>query len=240
MAKALLLLRAATEGSALQDQLAAGLASAFEDAVDITVQLLAVPSENLFYDPASPWPLPDCVVEVRSAPGKALADAYPALDDALAGLQIAPGSLALVMQERAFIPSAPQDCHYYQLMFRKAGLSRADYLDYYSRFHCRMGFNTPGIAGYSQNYVDSEASAALAARLGVATCDAESISELRMPSAEAFVANPDVMAVAEPAAEDEKRFVDRAQALAFTSQSLLRLGDFEQINEAVYPQHFPD
>lgn len=239
MAKALLLLRAAETGGALQAQLLAGLGSAFEDCSATTVQLLSVPAENLFYDPASPWPLPHSVIEVITAPGKALVESYDRLQAALAGLALAPDSLALVMLERIYIPSAPQACYYHQLMFRKAGLSRSDYLEYYSRFHCRMGFNTPGVAGYSQNDVDGEASAELAGRLAIATCDAQSISELRMSSVEAFVSNPEVMAVAEPAAIDEARFVDRARALAFTSAVVQRWGDFERIGESVYPQHFP-
>jgi len=102
-----------------------------------------------------------------------------------------------------------------------------------------MGFNTPGIAGYTQNYIDVEASASLADKLGLATVAADSISELTMQSVEAFIGNVQLAEVGGAAALDEERFVDRSRNVAFCSEVLLRLGDFDAVSEAAFDQHFP-
>jgi hypothetical protein len=102
-----------------------------------------------------------------------------------------------------------------------------------------MGRHTREIAGYSQNDIDAAASAGLAQLLGFSTREVTSISELKMPSPEAFIGNPETMAIAEPAAIDEARFVDRPRSVSFTSRVIMRLGDFDAIREPVFPQHFP-
>ena len=44
--------------------------------------------------------------------------------------------------------------------------------------------------------------------------------------------------VASAAPADEARFIDRARSVAFSSEVVLRLGDFGRIDEPVFAQHF--
>jgi len=240
MAKALLFLRAADNTLAqLQEVMESSLRAAFADAPHVTIQLMRAPQTDYFHDPASPLQRPDLTLEIVSAAGKPLGTLHEALSAVLAGLPIDPASEVYVMHERPFIPCEPQAFYYHYLMVRRADFSSADYSDYYSRFHSQMGMHTREIAGYSQNDIDGPASTGLAELLGLSTRgEVTSISELKMPSPEAFVGNPDTMAVAEPAAIDEERFVDRARSVSFSSQVILRLGDFSAIREPVHPQHF--
>ncbi|MDZ7784756.1 MAG: hypothetical protein U5K56_18030 [Halioglobus sp.] len=80
------------------------------------------------------------------------------------------------MHERVFVACDPQPYYYHYLMRRRAEFAAADYLEYYSRFHSRMGMHTPAIAGYSQNDIDPAASAALAQRLGLHWREVTSVS----------------------------------------------------------------
>lgn len=241
MAKALLLLQA-TEGQV--DALQAALSSALDAVVgtvdDTTAQLMVAAEPDFFYVPQAPHQRPDLVLELVTAPGKPLASVYPKLSELLLDQPVSKASEVFVMQTRNYIQAPAQPYHYHYLMLKKPGFSTADYVDYYSKFHCRMGFNTPGIAGYWQNYIDPEASATLAQLLDLTTRDVTSISELSMQSTEDFVSDPATMAVAEPAAQDEERFVDRTQSVAFTSRVIARCGNFERIEQAVFPQHFAD
>ena len=242
MAKALLMLTA-TEGNraALQQALADSLEAVFAERDQLTVQLMKAPDTDFFYDPQSPYARPELVVEVITAPGKPLSTLHQELVAVMAGLPIKAESQAFVMLERKYIVCQPQQYYYHYLMLKRPEFSAADYRDYYSNFHANMGRHTVGIAGYSQNDIDPPASAELANLLGLSTRDVTSISELKMPDPEAFISNPETMAVAEPAAIDEERFLDRANSVSFTSQVILRLGDFERIQEPVFPQHFaPD
>lgn len=237
MAKLLLLLQGAAEEILAPLERAVGPEFAADE--DFAVQLLREPDADPFLDPAAPLPRPQVILDVRVRAGRPLADCYDALGRLLQGLPVAAGSLALVMHTREYIPAPPQPVHYHLLMFRKGGTSHADYLDYYSRFHARMGFNTPGIAGYVQNYIDADASEALARRLGLATVLPDSISELTFESAAALLPQLAAAEVAQAAPVDEARFIDRSRSVAFTSEVVLRVGDFEGIHDAVFEQHFP-
>ncbi|NND68359.1 MAG: hypothetical protein HKN19_12300, partial [Halioglobus sp.] len=212
MAKLLLLLHGAVDD--LLAPLERDLAAEFAAAEDVAVQLLREPAADPFFDPAAPLPRPQVVVDLRVRAGRALADCYDALGRLLQGLPVSAGSLALVMHTREYIPAPPQPVHYHLLMFRRSGTSHADYLDYYTRFHARMGFNTPGIAGYVQNYVDAEASEALAVKLGLATVLPDSISELTFESTEALLPQLAAAEVAKAAPVDEARFIDRSRSLS--------------------------
>ncbi len=242
MAKALLFLIAEdNRAAALERHLTRALKDQFGDDEQHTVLLMRAVADDFFHDPASAaYPRPDVVLELASAPGRPLAGSLPGLEAALDDAPLAgQRSLALVMLERQVIPCPPQPVHYHYLMLKADGFSQADYLDYYCNFHARFGLNTPAIAGYSQNIVDLPGSEDLAARLGLGYREVTSISELKMPSLQAFAADPGVLAIAEPAALDEARFVNRAKSVMFNSAVILRLGNFEVIGEAVFPQHFP-
>lgn len=208
-----------------------------EDAV--TAQLMREPQDDPLHDPSGPHRRPQLVVEVMTAPGLPLGSLCGALRDLLREGDIAQSSQVFAMHARVFIAAPPQPLYYYHLLHRRPEFSVADYHDYYTRFHSRMGFHTPGIAGYAQNYIDLRASEALADSLGLATREVTSISELSMPSTEAFFAAPGLAELSRAAAADEARFVDRAQSLFFCAEVVTRAGDFDAIREAVFEQHYP-
>jgi hypothetical protein len=237
MAKLLLLLRA-VPGESLYEALAEGLQVEFGGDGGLTVQLMEALANDPFYEPRAHLSRPDSVLEVVTRAGIPLASTTSALRRLAKELPLAQDSLALAVQHRRYIGAPPQRVHYHQLMFPKAGWCRADYMDYYTRFHCRMGFNTPGIAGYIQNYIDSRASRELADALGIETVPAWSISELTMEDPGAMLSDPGVGEVANAAAVDEERFLDRDRNVAFCSEVTLRLGDFDAVNEPAFEQYF--
>ena len=240
MAKALFFLIA--EGGdvdALQATLIARLEAQFAGQPHATVQLMRQPETDFFYNPESPHPCPNLVLEVITSPGKPMGTLQDMLQQVLDGVSLDPASMVLLMQARTYIPGPPQPFYYYYLMNKRADFTTADYNDYYSKYHCRMAFNTPGVGAYWQNYIDQAGSEALALSLGLGCREVTSISELALPDVMKFVSAPELMDIADPAAADEERFVDRADSVAFTSEVVLRIGDFEQIDEAIFEQHFP-
>jgi hypothetical protein len=114
-----------------------------------------------------------------------------------------------VMHPRVFKPDLQQPVHYLYFMKRRTNLCRADYFDYYMNSHYRFGMQTRGI-GYTQNYVDSEESARLAQEAGFQLLDCDSVSEMHFYSVEQFKALNTVAEMAQAAAEDEERFVERS------------------------------
>jgi len=237
MAKSLLLLDT-DKPRALQALLEERLPAVFAGEAQFTAQLMSAVSDDPFYDPRSPYARPQFLLDLVSAPGRPLAQLYPALAELLPDAPLKSSSSALVMHERVFVACDPQPYYYHYLMRRRPEFTAADYLEYYSRFHSRMGMHTPAIAGYSQNDIDPAASAALAERLGLHWREVTSISELKLPSVDGFIGHPDVMQVAGPAAADEENFVDRFNSVSFCSQVIVRCGDFETIAEPVFEQHF--
>lgn len=239
MAKILGMLHAAEDAVLLEERLLAALANQTGRDKYATVQLMRKREDDIFYRPDSPHPRPDLVLEMIAAPGKTLQTLYPLLEQLLFDLPVAAGSLILAMVEHKFISSPPQKFYYHYLMVRRDDYSDADYLEYYSRFHSRMGFHTPAVAGYSQNYVDASASRSLASRLGLMWRPVTSVSELKMASVDAFLGSDAVATVAGPAAEDEVRFLDRHNSVSFSSEVIWRCGDFNTIDDPIFPQHFP-
>lgn len=239
MAKALLLITA-PEGKrdALKTQLSEGLEQYFSGLAHVTAQLMQQLEPDFFYDPGSPHPRPEFIVEIVTAPGRPLGSVQESMSQLLQGAPHDNSSLVLVMQERKFIPGPPQPFYYHYLMMKKSDFVTADYNDYYSNYHSSMGFQMPAIEGYSQNYIDQAASAALAKLLGLQSRDVTSISELKIPDIQALLVDPGLVALAEPAAADEAHFVDRDNSVSFTSEAILRFGDFEHIDEPVFEQQF--
>lgn len=220
-------------------QLGEALSLHFAQQPHTCVQLMQPHPDDLFFVAPANYTRPQAVVEVTVQPGKVLGDIYAALTEVVQGVRIAPSSLVYVVHEKRFIDCPPQAVHYHYLMLKRPEFSVADYNDYYSHFHCRMGFHTPAIAGYSQNYVDMIASQALAERLGLDCHEVTSISEMKMVSLQALASAPELAAIAQPAAEDEERFVDRSRSVSFSSEVVLRIGDFASITDSVFSQHFP-
>lgn len=187
------------------------------------VQLMRAADPDPLFNPKSKHPRPALVLELIVPPGELLSSKVDELlAPALEGLSLSASSLALMMYEHAFIPCGPQAFHHHFLMVKKPEFSDADYLDYYVHRHSRMGPKTPGIAGYSQNYIDPSGSKSIAALLGLQTRPVNSISELKLASVESFLTHPDLPATGAEAIADEKRFVDRRNSVAFTSEVVWR------------------
>lgn len=237
MAKVLVFLDSAAP-AALIEALRPALQKHFAARAHTCVQLMQAHPNDVFFVAPDGYTRPQAVVEVSVSPGTILADCYASMAAALRGLPMLSSSLVFVVQERRFIDCAPQPVHYHYLMVKRADFTVADYNDYYSNYHCRMGLHTPAIAGYSQNYVDLDASQALAQQLGLGCREVTSISELKMPSLEALAAAPGLAAIAAPAAADEARFVDRERSVSFASEVVLRIGDFTTLADAAFEQHF--
>ena len=237
MAKLLLLLQT-DDPDALQTALCARVEAVFGASPPVTLQLMREAPGDVFYDPQSPHPRPQLVLELVAAPGSALVDHAGQLAELLRDAPVRAESMALVMQERIFIDCDPQPVHFHYLMLKKPQMSVADYNDYYVNYHSRFGLHTPGIAGYRQNYVDHAASQAMARQLGLSCREVTSISELIMPSLQAFLASPAMAELGEPAAQDEARFMDRHNSVSFCSEVVLRLGDVQAVREAVFEQYF--
>ncbi len=121
----------------------------------------------------------------------------------------------LVGTPQPIIPCAPSPLRYLYLMRRKAGTTHEEYLDYYFRHHSRFGHRTPGIVGYTQFHCEPTASAAAARELGVGVYDVDSVSELHFDALDAFFAGIADGRLGMEAAEDEERFVDRANSVSF-------------------------
>lgn len=237
MAKLLLLLET-DETSALEALLTERARAIFGASPHLTLQLMRACPGDVFYNPDSGYGRPQIIVELVTAPGRPLAQLCASVQQLLRDAPVAASSQVYVMQERTYIDCPPQPLCYHYLMVRNPDFSVADYNDYYSNFHCRFGFHTPAIAGYSQNYIDQEASEGYAQSLGLDARQVTSISEMKLPSLETFLASPAMAELGPPAAADEERFVDRANSVSFCSEVVLRLGDFAAVREALFAQHF--
>jgi hypothetical protein len=235
----LLLLLESGQAAELEELLCTRLQKQFAGVGQVAVQLMRAVQGDVFYRPDSPFPRPQLVLDFVTSPGCPLTTYLAELKVLLAGLPYSESSLALVMRERVYIDCGPQAFHYHYLMLRREDFSTADYMDYYSNFHCRFGFHTPAIEGYSQNDIDLVASAEIASELGLGFREVTSLSELKMPSIEGFLASPAMAELGGPAEEDELRFVDRDSSISFSSEVVFRLGDSEAVREAVFEQFLP-
>jgi hypothetical protein len=150
--------------------------------------------------PGDPAPIVDGLDKALTAVGELI---HPDLSGVLAGWP------------QDVIPCDPTPVRYLYLMRRKAGTSSPQYLDYYFHHHSRFGFKTPAIDGYTQFHVDSESSAAAARRLGVGVHGADSVSELHLPSLEAFMGAIGDGRLGAEALADEETFVDRDNSVSF-------------------------
>jgi len=127
-------------------------------------------------------------------------------------------SSMLIGEDIAFIPCERAPVRYQYLMRRNASFSHAAYLERYREIHSQFGLRTPGILGYVQFHVDSEASRRAAGRAGLGVWGVDSVSELHLESLKSFLAavtaEPEV---ARAAGADEEIFVDRRRSFDFCS-----------------------
>ena len=161
-------------------------------------------------------------LEVPASRGaRALADTVDGLGDRLADVVHPDLSGALLGAPQKLIPCAPTPLRFLYLMRRRAGTTHEQYVDYYFNNHSRFGFATPAIAGYTQFHVDAAASRQLCGQLGFGVWGADSVSELHMESLPAFFAATGDGRLGAEAAEDESRFVDRANSVSFCTRTHL-------------------
>jgi len=242
MAKALLFLKASTNPKALLDGVLEFAERAYTTIQDCpsTLQVMASLEEDILLNKARPNHVADVTVQIKTQPGQTLQpalDAWAGLQGQLGGELDREGSMALVMREQRWLPlsASSQPVYYHYLMVRKPGFNAADYEDYYLHFHHRFGFKTAAIDGYSQNMIDNQSSRALSETLGLGGhYEVDSISELHLPSVEAFIASPSIPKIGPLAAEDEARFVDREASISYCSDVHLRPGDFSTIYHSAF------
>jgi len=179
--------------------------------------LLAVPPHSAFLDGLA------VIVEIVAPCGQPLASLRAQLDAALSPVLAAADtsrSHLAAGYHREFQSAGARPVRYHHLMYRLAHFTRADYLDYYVHHHARFGTVTP-LSDYFQNYLDLEASRDLAKQFAMRPLEADSISELRFNSAEAYMSSDIIRDVGPAATADEERFVDRARGQGFSMEVLL-------------------
>jgi len=129
-------------------------------------------------------------------------------------------STALVGRDHVFIDpqrsGPPAAVRYQYLMRRRADFTHATYLERYQRVHSRFGMRTPGVTGYVQLHVDTDASQQLARRAGLGTWDVDSVSELYMESIGGFLSAVADSTAGADAIADEQRFVDRPRSFGLS------------------------
>ena len=224
MAKILLFLRAAADAETELLNSLCDAAGNMQSHPGLALRIMHRLEDDPLANRKPPHHPADVIVEIKAEPGQPLKFTHAALAALLHDARVdRKQSLALTMHERLFRPSRHQAICYHYLMLRRPDFSTADYCDYYVNHHSHFGMITPGIEGYSQNYIDQEGSQQLAAALGVSYREVTSISEMQIASMEKFLASPAMAEIGPEASEDEQRFVDRDQSVMFSSRVVLAM-----------------
>jgi len=145
------------------------------------------------------------------------------LADSLDDLVQADLCAAQLGTDKVFIDSEPMPIRYQYCMRRRHDFTAAQYLERYESIHSRFGIETRGIEGYAQLHIDPDVSLRACSEAGFGYSRTNSVSELHMQSLEAFFAHAKHNAGI-GATEDEDRFVDRANSLAWNSEAIARSG----------------
>lgn len=116
------------------------------------------------------------------------------------------------------VPAHATPYRYVYVMRRKAGMSHAEYLEYYSTIHAEFGRRTPATEGYEQLHLDEVRSESAARTTGLGPWRADSVSELALPSVEGFLAALATSAVATEGPADELNFVDRPNSVGLCAE----------------------
>lgn len=165
----------------------------------------------------------DASIDARFADATSAAGAVAGLAERLGDLVHVDLSGAFFGVDHEIIPCEPTPLRYQYLMRRKIGTTHDAYLDYYFHRHSRFGHRTPGIEGYVQFHIDAAESQRCAAAAGVGLWAADSVSELHAADLATMLAGFGVDPnLAVEAAEDEARFVDRANSVMFISDIVHR------------------
>ena len=144
-------------------------------------------------------------------------------------------SCALGGEDLVFIECDPAPMRYQYVMRRKIGTTHQEYLDYYTGHGERFGHRTGGIEGYVQFRSDPELSRTLANTAGLGQWQPDSVSELHLLSLEHFFEGLALNNPGNEPAEDEERFMDRANSVMFVSEVLWRSDEPEAPRIVVHP-----
>ncbi|MEE3328790.1 MAG: EthD domain-containing protein [Myxococcota bacterium] len=124
---------------------------------------------------------------------------------------------------RVFIESPPTPVRYQYCMRRRTDLTPEEYFQHYEEVHSQFGLKTQGIRGYTQLHLDAEFTKRGCESAGFGLWQYSSVSILQLDSVSEFLASG--QANAETGfAEDEEKFVDRANSIMWTSDETFRLG----------------
>jgi uncharacterized protein (TIGR02118 family) len=108
------------------------------------------------------------------------------------------------------------------LMRHKAGMTTAQYQEYWGTSHVEFGRRTPGILGYDQFHVDPVASKAAVGAAGLGVWRVDGVAELHLGSLEAFFSAAVGSDVGDEAIADEKNFVDGENSVGLATEVVFR------------------
>ncbi|MEE3328143.1 MAG: EthD domain-containing protein [Myxococcota bacterium] len=131
-------------------------------------------------------------------------------------------SVAQVGVRKAFRPCEPTAIRYQYCMKRRDDFTPDAYLRYYGEEHSKFGLMMEGVQGYSQIHLDPEATASAIRLSGFSFRHFDSVSILHLASVEELIEAGRSNAVS-GFAEDEEKFVDRAQSIMWISDEVFRL-----------------
>jgi hypothetical protein len=183
--------------------------------------LSVTPMLRLEGDPLGPRTPYGAAIEITgpSSGAGAIQSLLSGVGERLADVSHPDLSTLLIGEDVVFIASDRAPVRYQYLMRRNASFSHAAYQQRYREIHSQFGLKTPGILGYAQFHVDTDASRRAAEGAGLGVWGVDSVSELHLESLETFLAAVTAAPeVAREATEDERIFVDRSNSFGFCSQ----------------------
>ena len=131
-------------------------------------------------------------------------------------------SVAQVGAKKVFRTGEPTSIRYQYCMKRRDDFTAEAYLRYYAEEHSRFGLSMEGIQGYTQIHLDPDATARAIRLSGFSFRHFSSVSVLHLASVDALLeagrSNGDM-----GFAEDEEKFVDRAQSIMWISDEVFRI-----------------
>ena len=130
-------------------------------------------------------------------------------------------SVAQVGSKQIFRSCEPTPVRYQYCMKRRDDLTTEAYLRHYAEVHSKFGLMMEGIEGYTQIHLEPEATARVMDLSGLTFRHFSSVSVLHLASVAEFLEGARANS-ASGFAEDEEKFVDRAQSLMWVSDEVFR------------------
>lgn len=131
-------------------------------------------------------------------------------------------SVAQVGVKKIFKPCEPMAIRYQYCMVRRGDFTPDAYLRYYEEEHSKFGLKMEGVQGYTQIHLDPEATARASELSGLCFRPFSSVSILNLASVEELI-EAGRSNSASGFAEDEEKFVDRAQSIMWISDEIFRM-----------------